>query len=1210
MATELAKAYVQIIPSAQGIQGSITDALSGESKSAGTSSGKSLASSLVSSLKSTVVGLGIGKIISDGIADTSAFETAMAKVNTLFDSSKDVTFEGLQQDILKLSSAYGVGATTLAEAAYSAESAGVSVENISAMLEGSAQLATAGFTDIDTALSATAKTMNAYGMEAEDMNKVQKVLIQTQNLGITTVGELGASLANVTPTAAAMGVSFEQVGAAMAELTATGVPTAQATTQLRAAMSELGKTGTKADKAFRAAAKGTKYAGMSFQEAMASGATLGDVFGTMQEYADKTGKSMVDLWGSVEAGNAAMVIAADLETFDKNLAAMATEADVVGEAYNKMADTFGNDMNRLKESAKNFMTTLFQGGDISSSFDQLLGSLGDVGERIGTWLTNGLKSIGQNLPNLVSSLWDFGGSIIDSLAKVDWISLGTTIINGIIGALGTLGQKLITLVGNAINAIVNGDINFGEIGTAIWNGVVSVITTTGDWLKNLFNTAKTAICGEGGINFGEIGSKILEGVKSVIDEAGKFLAKLFGYGRDAASGEDMNYGNIGSAILDGVKKFITETGSFLADLFKEGISAVESLPWPSVGDFIKTGLNLALKGGEFLVAALEGGRKLINGIPWENLGAEAGNLICTGLKTAGQLVEVVGKSAMDLLSGVHWGQIGEEAGNLLCEGLKTTTKLVETIGKAAADLLSGVKWENIGNSAGELICSGLKGAAKIVDAVSDAAYRLVKGVKWENIGEDAGRLVCAGLKVASDFVGAIGGAANRLISSIPWEAIGESSGGLLCTGLKAAAKLTESLTGAANRLITSIPWEDIGREAGGLFSKGLGGLGDLLGGVLSGAGSVAEGGGKLVGKAAGWLADTIFGSDMEELKKATETLKQAMTDLEGVLSKGKDDVYKTAQSIGSGIKNGIAENCKADIIFPIGAAIIEAVINGMNSKMVDLSNKVGELCNSAKTKFESYDDTWKGIGETHIVGNIIAGIAAKLDLFKNGCGALMDNGIAEMKGKDWRGVGTHIVTTISGAISSSSNISNAVITKANEAISAFRNQPWYNAGSALSQGIANGISSSAYLIYSQVRAIASATMSLIRNLFGIHSPSRVMREQVGRWIPAGIAEGIEMYTGLVDNAIDQMATGMTGGLQSALTNQANGFNLGGIDASNDDTSMENISAGVDEQNELLREQNSLLRRILEKEATVRIGASAGFGRTVSQSLAMYSAVGG
>jgi hypothetical protein len=46
MATELAKAYVQIIPSAQGIKGSITSAISGESSSAGTMAGRSVAKSM------------------------------------------------------------------------------------------------------------------------------------------------------------------------------------------------------------------------------------------------------------------------------------------------------------------------------------------------------------------------------------------------------------------------------------------------------------------------------------------------------------------------------------------------------------------------------------------------------------------------------------------------------------------------------------------------------------------------------------------------------------------------------------------------------------------------------------------------------------------------------------------------------------------------------------------------------------------------------------------------------------------------------------------------------------------------------------------------------------------------------------------------------------------------------------------------------------
>ena len=60
--------------------------------------------------------------------------------------------------------------------------------------------------------------------------------------------------------------------------------------------------------------------------------------------------------------------------------------------------------------------------------------------------------------------------------------------------------------------------------------------------------------------------------------------------------------------------------------------------------------------------------------------------------------------------------------------------------------------------------------------------------------------------------------------------------------------------------------------------------------------------------------------------------------------------------------------------------------------------------------------------------------------------------------------------------------------------------------------------------------------------------------------------------------------------------------------------IEGISSGVEranaEQNVLLRQQNELLRGILEKEYAVKFGASASFGRTVQQSLDMYNTVGG
>ena len=65
---------------------------------------------------------------------------------------------------------------------------------------------------------------------------------------------------------------------------------------------------------------------------------------------------------------------------------------------------------------------------------------------------------------------------------------------------------------------------------------------------------------------------------------------------------------------------------------------------------------------------------------------------------------------------------------------------------------------------------------------------------------------------------------------------------------------------------------------------------------------------------------------------------------------------------------------------------------------------------------------------------------------------------------------------------------------------------------------------------------------------------------------------------------------------------------------NNDQIVDGISRGVSEgqaeQNMLLREQNNLLRGILEKETSVKIGASAMFGREIKRSLDMYTAVGG
>ena len=89
MATELAKAYVQIIPSARGIKGSLSNELGGEADSAGSSAGKTFGQSMVSVLKSVVIAAGIGKMISSAITEGAALEQSIGGIETLFKDSAD-----------------------------------------------------------------------------------------------------------------------------------------------------------------------------------------------------------------------------------------------------------------------------------------------------------------------------------------------------------------------------------------------------------------------------------------------------------------------------------------------------------------------------------------------------------------------------------------------------------------------------------------------------------------------------------------------------------------------------------------------------------------------------------------------------------------------------------------------------------------------------------------------------------------------------------------------------------------------------------------------------------------------------------------------------------------------------------------------------------------------------------------------------------------
>jgi len=290
-------------------------------------------------------------IVAAGAAATGMamkFEDSMAKVSTIADTT-EVPLDQLEQQIKDLSNQTGISAAEIAENVYSAISAGRSTGDAVAFVAESTRLAKAGFTDSAAALDVLTTILNAYGKSAEETANVSDILINTQNLGKTTVAELASSMGSAIPTASAFGVSLEQLASAYVVMTKNGISTAEATTYINGMLNELGKSGTTASDVLK------EKTGKSFVELMGEGKSLSDVLALVNEQAAEDNVTMADMFGNVRAGKAALTLTNDGGVeFTKTLQTMGDVAGATDEAFQKVSGTtstkFTKAMNRMKTS--------------------------------------------------------------------------------------------------------------------------------------------------------------------------------------------------------------------------------------------------------------------------------------------------------------------------------------------------------------------------------------------------------------------------------------------------------------------------------------------------------------------------------------------------------------------------------------------------------------------------------------------------------------------------------------------------------------------------------------------------------------------------------------------------------------------------------------------------------------------------------------------
>lgn len=160
-------------------------------------------------------------------------------------------------------------------------------------------------------------------------------------------------MGKVIPIANSVNFGMDELSASYAQLTKNGIATAEAGTYLKQMLSELGKTGSDADKALK------EMTGKGFAELKKEGIATADILNMMSQYAEQNDMTLKDMFGSVEAGSAALVLAkGNGQEYNEMLAAMNTSAGATQEAFEKMdatpAEQLKGALNELRNSGVKF----------------------------------------------------------------------------------------------------------------------------------------------------------------------------------------------------------------------------------------------------------------------------------------------------------------------------------------------------------------------------------------------------------------------------------------------------------------------------------------------------------------------------------------------------------------------------------------------------------------------------------------------------------------------------------------------------------------------------------------------------------------------------------------------------------------------------------------------------------------------------------------
>ena len=386
----LATAYVQVVPSARGIKGSISSLLGSEAESAGRESGESIGKQLVGTLKKVIIAAGIGKVIKDGIGmaltEAGNLQQSIGGIETLYTAANgsDKAVKSLQ-NYAKAAAGAGISANSYMEqatsfgaalkqslggdtvkAAEAANMAILSMADNSAKMGtdiGSIQMAYQGFAKQNYTMLDNLKI--GYGGTKSEMERLikdaSKMKGEQKALGVT-VDANSMSFANI---ANAISVVQKNLGIY-------GVAAEEASTTFTGSMGAM------------------KAAAQNFMGQLALGA---DIQPALNDLLAKT------------------------QTF-----------------------LTGNLFPMLKTIGQNIPKVLGFGGDMLAKI------LPDIAKGVAELAGQIVVGLISAIPNIINAARLIGAAVLDGMKSIDWNTIGTSILNALSSAFKSITATLSVLV--------------------------------------------------------------------------------------------------------------------------------------------------------------------------------------------------------------------------------------------------------------------------------------------------------------------------------------------------------------------------------------------------------------------------------------------------------------------------------------------------------------------------------------------------------------------------------------------------------------------------------------------------------------------------------------------------------------------------------------------------------------------------------------------